>query len=165
MVLRKKLLWQVGCIILCHRKSRKWGVALGNTILFILSLNYAVNIGWMSVFCSNGRKLSTIIANHPQNLHFPAKTQMQMCWHSKFPWLGLMPPYMTHLVPARRANLLLAGSSFQISIELHRRPSRRDSLEVALFPLFQGFCLPSLTLPWDKWIESTLFQQTFYFYS
>lgn len=69
----------------------------------------------MSVFSSNGLKLSTVIANHPQNLHFPAKTQMQMCWHSKFPWLGLVPPYMTHLVPARRANLLLAGSSFHIS--------------------------------------------------
>lgn len=105
----------------------------------------------MSVFSSNGRKLCTIIADHPQNLPFPAKTQMWMCWHRKFPWLGLEPPYMIHLVPARRANLLLAGSSIQNSIEFHRGLSRRDSLEMALFPLLLGFCLTSLTLPRDKW--------------
>lgn len=115
------------------------------------------------MFSSNVRKLRSITANHPQNLHFPAKTQMQMCWQSKFLWLGLEPPYMTHLVLARRANLLLAGSSFQISTEFHRRPSRKDSLEMALLPFFHGFCPTSPTLPWEKWMA--LFQQTFYCYS
>ena len=51
---------------------------------------------------------------------------------------------MIHLVHARGANLLLAGNSFQISTGFQRRPSSRDSLEMALswFPLLQGFCAP-----------------------
>lgn len=126
------------------QKKETEQVAWVRIILSILSLGYDVNLGWMSVFSSDGLKLSTIIANFPQTLRFPAKTQIQMCWHSKFPCFGLEPPDMIHLVRARGANLLLAGNSFQTSTGFHGRPSSRDSLEMALSrsPLLQVFCAP-----------------------
>lgn len=65
-----------------HRRDETVGMAWGKVVLSILSLNHAVNLGWMSVFHSDGLKLSIVTANFFQNLCFVAKIHTQMCWHS-----------------------------------------------------------------------------------